>query len=203
MSWTQIADDGGLLPFPITRDTFELWPAKRREHIVDFTKYKDGSPTKKGDVIYLTNVMRMPDGRMWTNSSRFLPDPKYKIPMMKIVIGDDAPDDSVPARPDHEAAGPPAAAVELEDPARRPADLRGPARLRRRRARVADQRQAVRPDGRAHSLKNKAGHRTRRRRRRTPSTSGRSATAAAAGCTPSTCTWKSTGPSCGTTRTSP
>ena len=95
MKWTEIADDGGLLPVPIVRDSFELWPAKRREHIVDFTKYMDGTPTKKGDVIYLTNVMRMPDGRMWSNSSRFLPDPKYKIPMIKIVIGDDAPDASV------------------------------------------------------------------------------------------------------------
>ncbi|HST65785.1 MAG TPA: multicopper oxidase domain-containing protein, partial [Mycobacteriales bacterium] len=98
MKWTEIADDGGLLPVPIVRDSFELWPAKRREHIVDFTKYQDGSPTRKGDVIYLTNVMRMPDGRMWSNSQRFLPDPKYKIPVMKIVIGDDAPDASaVPA----------------------------------------------------------------------------------------------------------
>ena len=90
MSWTEIADDGGLLPFPITRDSFELWPAKRREHIVDFTKYQDGSPTKKGDVICLTNTMKMTDGRMWNASSRFSPDPRYKIPMMKIVIGDDA-----------------------------------------------------------------------------------------------------------------
>lgn len=64
MKWTEIADDGGLLCVPIVRDSFELWPAKRREHIVDFTKYQDGSPTKKGDVIYLTDVMRMPDGRM-------------------------------------------------------------------------------------------------------------------------------------------
>ncbi len=95
MNFTQIATDGGLMPFPLTRDTFELWPAKRREHIVDFTRYMDGSPTKKGDVIYLTNVMKMPDGRMWSNSTRFLPDPKYKIPIMKIVIGDDAPDNSV------------------------------------------------------------------------------------------------------------
>jgi FtsP/CotA-like multicopper oxidase with cupredoxin domain len=39
MKWTQIATDGGLLPTPITRDSFELWPAKRREFIVDFTKY--------------------------------------------------------------------------------------------------------------------------------------------------------------------
>jgi FtsP/CotA-like multicopper oxidase with cupredoxin domain len=95
MNWTEIATDGGLLPFPITRDTFELWPAKRREHIVDFTKYKDGSPTKKGDVIYLTNVMKMTTGRMWDNSTRFGLDANYKIPMVKIVIGDDAPDDSV------------------------------------------------------------------------------------------------------------
>jgi len=95
MQFTQIATDGGLLPFPITRDSFELWPAKRREVIIDFARYMDGSPTKKGDVIYLTNVMKMPNGRMWSNSSRFSPDPRYKIPMMKIIIGDDAPDNSV------------------------------------------------------------------------------------------------------------
>ena len=95
MKFTQIASDGGLLPFPIVRDSFELWPAKRREFIVDFTKYQDGTPTTKGDVIYLTNVMKMPDGRMWKNSSRFGSDPKYKVPMIKMVIGDDAPDDSM------------------------------------------------------------------------------------------------------------
>ncbi len=95
MRFTQIASDGGLLPVPIPRDSFELWPAKRREFIVDFTKYQDGTPTTKGDVIYLTNVMKMPDGRMWTNSSRSLPDPAYKVPVLKIVIGDDVPDDSV------------------------------------------------------------------------------------------------------------
>ena len=66
MQFTQIASDGGLLPMPVTRDSFELWPAKRRELIIDFTKYMDGTPTTKGDVIYLTNVMKMPDGRMWT-----------------------------------------------------------------------------------------------------------------------------------------
>ena len=86
MQFVQIASDGGLLPVPITRDSFELWPAKRREFIVDFTKYQDGTPTTKGDVIYLTNVMKMPDGRMWTNSSRFFPDPKYKVPVLKFVI---------------------------------------------------------------------------------------------------------------------
>ena len=48
MQFTQIASDGGLLPFPITRDSFELWPAKRREFIVDFTKYQDGTPDHQG-----------------------------------------------------------------------------------------------------------------------------------------------------------
>ncbi len=130
MRWTEIADDGGLLPFPITRDTFELWPAKRREHIVDFTNYMDGSPTKKGDVIWLTNVMKMPDGRMWSNSSRFLPDPKYKIPMMKIVIGDDAPDNSVlPARPP--SCGTCRRCRRTGRPCSTTADLRGAARVGR------------------------------------------------------------------------
>ena len=90
MQFTQIASDGGLMPFPIKRDSFELWPAKRREFIVDFTQYQDGTPTTKGDVIYLTNVMKMPNGRMWSNSSRFVPDPNYKVPVLKFVIGDDA-----------------------------------------------------------------------------------------------------------------
>jgi FtsP/CotA-like multicopper oxidase with cupredoxin domain len=39
--------------------------------------------------------MKMPDGRMWSNSSRFSPDPNYKVPMIKIIIGDDAEDNSV------------------------------------------------------------------------------------------------------------
>jgi FtsP/CotA-like multicopper oxidase with cupredoxin domain len=90
MKFAQIANDGGLLPKPIVRDSFEMWPAKRREFIVDFTKYMDGSPTKKGDVIYLTNVMKMTDGRLWNSQ-----DPDYMVPMVKIVIGDDAPDASV------------------------------------------------------------------------------------------------------------
>lgn len=99
MQFTQIASDGGLLPFAIKRDSFELWPAKRREVIVDFTRYQDGTPTTKGDVVYLTNVMKMPNGRMWSNSSRFSPDPNYKVPVLKFVIGDDAPDDSLIPQP--------------------------------------------------------------------------------------------------------
>ena len=94
MRFTEIADDGGLLPFALTRDSFELWPAKRREMVIDFSRYMDGTPTTQGDVIYLTNVMKMPDGRMWANSSRFAPDPKYKVPVLKFMIGGDAEDNS-------------------------------------------------------------------------------------------------------------
>jgi FtsP/CotA-like multicopper oxidase with cupredoxin domain len=90
MKWTQIANEGGLLPSPIVRNSFELWPAKRKEFVIDFTRYQDGSPTKKGDVIYLVDVMKMTTGRMWDSA-----DPKYQVPVMKIVIGDDAPDESV------------------------------------------------------------------------------------------------------------
>ena len=93
MRFVQIASEGGLLPQPFVRDSFELWPAKRREFIVDFTRYMDGSPTRKGDEIYLVNTMKMTTGRKWD-----LADPNYKIPVMKIVIGDDAPDASqIPA----------------------------------------------------------------------------------------------------------
>jgi FtsP/CotA-like multicopper oxidase with cupredoxin domain len=90
MKLAQIASEGGLLPKPIVRDSFELWPAKRREFVVDFTRYMDGTPTRKGDEIYLVDVMKMTTGRMWDSK-----DPNYKVPMLKIVIGDDAPDNSV------------------------------------------------------------------------------------------------------------
>jgi FtsP/CotA-like multicopper oxidase with cupredoxin domain len=94
MQFTQIASDGGLLPFRSSAIPLSCGRPKRREVVVDFSRYQDGTPTTKGDVIYLTNVMKMPNGRMWSNSSRFSPDPKYKVPMIKFVIGDDAPDDS-------------------------------------------------------------------------------------------------------------
>jgi FtsP/CotA-like multicopper oxidase with cupredoxin domain len=84
MKFVQIASEGGLLPAPITRDSFELWPAKRREVVVDFSKYMDGTPTHTGDVIYLTNVMKMTTGRQPDSF-----DSNYKIPMIKIVIGED------------------------------------------------------------------------------------------------------------------
>ena len=58
LRFVQVATDGGLLPAPLVRDAFELWPAKRREMVVDFTRYLDGSPTRRGDAIYLANVMK-------------------------------------------------------------------------------------------------------------------------------------------------
>jgi FtsP/CotA-like multicopper oxidase with cupredoxin domain len=89
IKWAQIANEGGLLPKPIVRDSFELWPAKRKEFIVDFTQYQDGTPTKPGDVVYLVDTMKMTTGRMWDSA-----DPNYKVPVMKIIIGD------APSEPD-------------------------------------------------------------------------------------------------------
>jgi FtsP/CotA-like multicopper oxidase with cupredoxin domain len=87
MRMTEIATDGGLLPFAITRNSLELWPAKRREVIVDFSRWQDGTPTVAGqDSVYLTNIMKMPTGRVWSNSTRFEPDPKYKVPLIKFEI---------------------------------------------------------------------------------------------------------------------
>ena len=43
--------------------------------------------------------MKMGDGRLWDSSSRFSPDPDYKVPLLKFVIGDDAEDNSqIPTR---------------------------------------------------------------------------------------------------------
>jgi FtsP/CotA-like multicopper oxidase with cupredoxin domain len=110
MKMVQIASEGGLLPFPFLRDSVKVWPAKRREVIVDFSKYMDGTPTTKGDVIYLTNVLQMTNGRKPNEgvivfdeeTGKPLPvpipdpdfDPDFRVPLMKIVIGDDAPDNS-------------------------------------------------------------------------------------------------------------
>src|SRR3954447_3909722 len=94
MKLHQVASDGGLLPTPIVRDSFELWPAKRRQFIVDFTMYMDGTPTKPGDEIYLVDVMKMTTGRMWDSA-----DPNFKVPVMKIVIGDDPPEPDVSVIP--------------------------------------------------------------------------------------------------------
>ena len=90
MRFTQIASEGGLLPFPVVRNSITLWPAKRREVVVDFSRYQDGTPTTKGDVVYLVNVTKMEDGRKPDSA-----DPDYKVPILKLIIGEDAQDDSV------------------------------------------------------------------------------------------------------------
>lgn len=110
MKWTQIASEGGLLPAPIVRDSFQIWPAKRREFIVDFTKYKDGTPTTPGDVIYLVNTLVMANGRKpsFTNTTvddagNTVPDPNfnplYRVPMIKIIIGGAPPEPDVSVIP--------------------------------------------------------------------------------------------------------
>ena len=107
---TQIASMGGLLPDPIRRNSIQIWPATRREVVVDFTN----APT--GSVFYLTNIMEMPDGRVPKfnppgTSPLGLPAAQinalpYKVPLLKIIVGGAPPevDQSVmpvpPAVPD-------------------------------------------------------------------------------------------------------
>jgi FtsP/CotA-like multicopper oxidase with cupredoxin domain len=95
MQWTQIASEGGLLPNPIVRNSFEMWPAKRREFVVDFSQYMNTGgkrsqklATKPGDVLYMVNSLAMSTGRKPDN---FPADPNnpntgYLVPLMKIVI---------------------------------------------------------------------------------------------------------------------
>jgi FtsP/CotA-like multicopper oxidase with cupredoxin domain len=86
MRFTQIASEGGLLPFPVPRKSITLWPAKRREVIVDFTHFPGDRETRDGDEIYLVNIMRMEDGRKPDSD-----DPRYKVPVLKFVIDGSEP----------------------------------------------------------------------------------------------------------------
>lgn len=86
MRFALVASEGGLLPRPVIRDSIPLAPAKRREVVVDFSRYMDGSPTRNGDEIYLTNILQMDDGRK--------PDgytPGYNVPVLKFIIDGDPP----------------------------------------------------------------------------------------------------------------
>jgi FtsP/CotA-like multicopper oxidase with cupredoxin domain len=101
MKFTQVASEGGLLPNAIDRSSFELWPAKRREFVVDFSKYMNGQKTKAGDVIYLVNSLEMPDGR---KPSSFPGDPNkfssgYLVPVLKIVIDGPPPEQDMSQPP--------------------------------------------------------------------------------------------------------
>lgn len=95
MRFRQIAADGGLLPFAIDRNSIEIWPAKRREVIIDFSQYMDGSPISNGEVIYLANILQMLDGRKRTTRGEAGFDPNYCVPVLKFVIDGDAADNSV------------------------------------------------------------------------------------------------------------
>jgi FtsP/CotA-like multicopper oxidase with cupredoxin domain len=85
MRFVQIATEGGLMPQPLFRDSIGLWPAKRREVIVDFSKYMDGSPTKNGDVIYLTNIASMLTGRKRDGTL------SNGVPLMQFIIDGNPP----------------------------------------------------------------------------------------------------------------
>jgi FtsP/CotA-like multicopper oxidase with cupredoxin domain len=115
----QIAAEGGLLPIKLVRNKCEIWPAKRREFIIDFSTTLDGQPTYDGQEFYLVNTYQMTNGRKRTESTRvkldafgneiqpiqFEPNPDFEpgfcVPMVKIVIdGDDRPDDHSQIRND-------------------------------------------------------------------------------------------------------
>lgn len=89
---TRIASMGGLLPKAIDTPTVHIWPASRREVVVDF------SNAKKGDVIYLTNVLQMKDGRepAFNDLTKSIDTLPYKVPMVKIVV-------DLPSVPDNSA----------------------------------------------------------------------------------------------------
>jgi len=84
MKMTEIATGGGLLPNPILRDTLPSWPAKRREIVVDFATYMNGSATKAGDVIYLVNTAVMTDGRQQNGNLRI--GGAFAVPLVKFII---------------------------------------------------------------------------------------------------------------------
>lgn len=86
--WTQIASMGGLLPAPIVRNTVQVWPATRNEHVVDF------SQATPGQVIYLTNILEMPNGRkpnflkplVLNDAAALAKLKKNKVPLVKIIV---------------------------------------------------------------------------------------------------------------------
>jgi FtsP/CotA-like multicopper oxidase with cupredoxin domain len=106
----QIAAEGGLLPYSIVRDKWEIWPAKRRELIVDFSVTSDGQPTYDGQVFYLVNTYQMVNGRKRTEAmithdenGLLLPapipnpdfEPGFCVPMVKVIVdGNDRPEDN-------------------------------------------------------------------------------------------------------------
>jgi FtsP/CotA-like multicopper oxidase with cupredoxin domain len=95
MDFAHVANGGGLFASVRRAQSVEVWPASRPQVVIDFTRYLDGRPTRKGDVIWLVNRLKMLDGRKPDAGTRYGDDPAYRVPVLKIVIGDDAPDASV------------------------------------------------------------------------------------------------------------
>ncbi|HET7785661.1 MAG TPA: multicopper oxidase domain-containing protein, partial [Myxococcales bacterium] len=85
MKMTQIASGGGLLPNPTLVDFIDIWPAKRREFVVDFGVYMTGAPTKAGDVIYMVNTAVMVDGRQQNGNLSM--GGAFAVPLIKFIIG--------------------------------------------------------------------------------------------------------------------
>jgi FtsP/CotA-like multicopper oxidase with cupredoxin domain len=85
MYQTEIASGGGLLPNPVLRSSIEVWPAKRREVVVDFATYYDGTQTQAGDVIYMCNTAVMTDGRKQNGNLTL--GGAFCVPIVKFVIG--------------------------------------------------------------------------------------------------------------------
>ena len=105
--------------------------------------------TTSKDNVYLVNTMKMTTGRMWDSA-----DPKYEVPLMKIIIDNDpVADNSAPVsvlsatlrRRPRPTSTRRAGRVQQDQRQEHP-DVRAPARQRGRRPRdgVADQRPAVR-----------------------------------------------------------
>ena len=84
--FTQIANDGNLLPAPLTRTSFRLGVAERVDVIIDF------SSAKIGDQIFLQNRLQQTDGRK--PGAVVAPG----TPVLRFDVDRDAPDPSrVPA----------------------------------------------------------------------------------------------------------
>ena len=83
MQMLQIASEGGLLNRAINRNSIQIWPAKRREVVVDFTNMNDPNGLNP---IYLTNTLPMPDGRkpIFPGDKAF--DRNYAVPLVKIIV---------------------------------------------------------------------------------------------------------------------
>jgi FtsP/CotA-like multicopper oxidase with cupredoxin domain len=96
----QIASGGGVLPNSILKNTIEVWPAKRREIVVDFSKDINGRPVAPGTVVYLTNVAQMLTGRKQTEKGDIGFDANFAVPMVKIVIGNPTVDNSLMPTPE-------------------------------------------------------------------------------------------------------